>query len=350
MISGNEKKATRSFASLDGLRAISCLTVMIAHMRLALLSRFGLFGVRVFFVISGFLITSLLLEEYNARETLSLKRFYFRRTLRIFPAFYTYLAVLAIVSFYGAIAVDPRPPWLLEFTYTSNFAHVQPWVVGHTWSLSVEEQFYLLWPALFLWLGPRKAIPFLIGVLMALPLVRVVFYFTNHDTFRICHDFLAAGCLLALLWTELKKYSLWERLMTSPFTALIGPLAILLHGLFALSYRWRFAADVIAVQTVNALLLAVFLAWCVKNPGTLLGRLLNLRPMKAIGVLSYSLYLWHVMFIRPDSPWSPGMAVVLSFAAAALSYALIERPFLALRTRLQGWWAGRRSTPAAVTA
>ena len=72
--------------------------------------------------------------------------------------------------------------------------------------------------------------------------------------------------------------------------------------------------------------------------------------MKAIGVLSYSLYLWHVIFIRPDSPWNPGMAVVLSFAAATLSYVLIERPFLALRARLQEWWGGRRSTPAAVTA
>lgn len=328
------KHERRAIASLDGLRAISCLVVMIAHMRLPVLSRFGLLGVRVFFVISGFLITSLLLREYQQSGSLNLRRFYVRRTLRIFPAYYAYLLVLALSLTLGIMSIHPKPPWLLELTYTSNFAHIQPWVVGHTWSLSVEEQFYLAWPVIFLYFGPRKALRFLFVVLLALPLMRVCFYFLHVDTFLLCHDYLAMGCVLALLSQNLAVDVRWQRLMASKWTALLGALAVAIHGAFALSYRWWFAADILVMQTLNALLLAIFLAWCVHNPATAFGRLLNLGPIKRLGVLSYSLYLWHVLFIRPESPWSVGMAVALSFMAAIGCHLAVERPFLSLRGRL----------------
>ena len=183
---------SRNIPSLDGLRAVSVLMVIAAHMNgsLARLIPFvpfwiylgwGALGVQTFFVISGFLITHLLLKELNASGTISLKHFYFRRALRIFPPFYVYMAVALALTLAGWAAGNLRA-FLVAGTYTWNYLGGGSELLEHTWSLSLEEQFYLLWPAALLFLGTRKSIKLAVWVILLSPLSRIVTYYLapNH--------------------------------------------------------------------------------------------------------------------------------------------------------------------------
>ena len=134
--------------SLDGLRAISITLVILSHLvkwkhiSLEVLGSYGALGVHVFFVLSGYLITNLLLHEYERSSTISLRDFYIRRAYRIFPAAFVFLVVVIIlywqqIRWYHAAAA---------LLYVANMDMARPWIFGHLWSLSIEEQFYLLWP------------------------------------------------------------------------------------------------------------------------------------------------------------------------------------------------------------
>ena len=157
----------RRIRSLDGLRAVSIILVMISHLigvrgflvpeAAGRVFELGELGVRVFFVISGFLITSILLRELAEHNSVDLVRFYFRRTLRIFPPYYLFVLVLAIVQAIGLITLNPGD-LSHALSYSSNYHPQRSWFVGHTWSLAVEEQFYILWPAILLLLGKRKGL------------------------------------------------------------------------------------------------------------------------------------------------------------------------------------------------
>src|SRR5439155_2931926 len=174
--------AERRIPSLDGLRAISITLVLVSHLAgtrnfplSATTGNFlglGEFGVIVFFVISGFLITGLLLDELARTDRIRLGRFYFRRTLRIFPPYYMLIAVLAVAGAAGVIQLAPHDV-ARTMTYTSNYYAGRSWFVGHTWSLSVEEQFYLLWPAVLLLAGTRRAFVIAGAVVLLAPVVRV---------------------------------------------------------------------------------------------------------------------------------------------------------------------------------
>ena len=135
---------------LDGLRAVSIAFVLFGHLAqtrnfLQINPNLTLaeFGVRVFFVISGYLITSILLAELSRKGSISLSRFYFRRTMRLFPAAYVFVGVMAILATYGIVHLER---WDVAFalTYTTDFNNSRAWSVGHLWSLAVEEQFYLV--------------------------------------------------------------------------------------------------------------------------------------------------------------------------------------------------------------
>src|SRR4029453_9090916 len=168
--------------SLDGLRAISIAFVFFGHLAgtrgFPLSTQTGNatglaeLGVHVFFVISGYLITRLLLEEIDRNGRIDLRRFYLRRTLRIFPPYYTLLALLFIADIAGFVGLH-RHDVLRAMTYTTNYAPDRSWYVGHTWSLSVEEQFYLLWPAVMLLVRPRKAIVVAAAVVLLVPVIRI---------------------------------------------------------------------------------------------------------------------------------------------------------------------------------
>ena len=172
-----QEENSRLIPSLDGLRALSVVAVILGHTESALLDRIpfsasfrnGGQGVAVFFVISGFLITHLLIKELRREGQISLHRFYLRRTFRIFPPFYFYLLVVAFLSLLQKVPVKATS-MLAAATYTWNYVpSAEGWILGHSWSLAIEEQFYLLWPACMAYFSRRTNLSIAAGVILLSP-------------------------------------------------------------------------------------------------------------------------------------------------------------------------------------
>lgn len=354
-------------ASLDGLRAISILAVIFAHLLgtqnflPASLSRWigdlGNLGVRVFFIISGYLITSLLFQEAAKTGQISLKGFYLRRTFRIFPAFYCYLAILSVVAALGVIPLGLADV-LHGATYTVNYVQGRSWYIGHLWSLSVEEQFYLLWPAALLLLpayrragesapsradiaeGKRRgAVVIAILVISVAPFARIGTWTLLPaqrsligEAFPTIADSIAFGCLLSGLREQLGRRAWYTQFLGSRWFFLV-PVAVLGLNRFADHVRLFYSFG----ETFLDLLIALSIDHAVRFPAGRSGRLLNSRGMIYIGGMSYSLYLWQQPFINRSSSafiHSFPMNIIATAGAALLSYYLIERPLLRLRVRL----------------
>lgn len=345
----------RSIPSLDGLRAVSILLVILGHSGDAL-SRWikipvGFYlllahtGVCVFFVISGFLITNLLLKEVRHSGTISLKRFYLRRAFRIFPPFYVYLAVILLLTLFGLLHVPLRALFFAAI-YTANYYTGKgggSFGLQHIWSLSVEEQFYLFWPAVLLFFGRRKAAWAAVVLVLLSPLSRLVTYevlspVNRAMVNRMFHssvDTIMFGCLLALLWTNSRFNRLtrhwidsragsWVMAVSVAFLLFVDPA---LNDLFHGSY------DLLVGMTLEGIAICLIVLHVVRRPETLSGRLLNLPLMRHIGTISYSLYLWQNIIIGEAGRYFPlDLAAVL--ACAELSYWAVERPSLRLRERL----------------
>ena len=347
--------ASSRIQGLDGLRALSIALVLLAHLQGtrglwlpdsadSILRQFelGSLGVRVFFVISGFLITTLILGELRRTGDLSLSRFYFRRTLRIFPPFYLYVAVIAGLLWRGVLTLREGDV-LHAVTYTINYHRDRAWHLGHAWSLSVEEQFYLLWPALFRWLGPRRSVGLLAGYLAAAPLWRgmVAVLFPElrlgiGETFFTTADSIAIGCLLALLRPRLMAWAGYRRIVDSGLFYAVAP------ALLAANALSRFAwPNWLVFMTAQNLLIAVTVERLTRDSGWM-ARVLAWRPIALLGLWSYSVYLWQQPFLNrhdQDSWWTAFPANLLAtLAVAASSYYLVERPALRLRERLEARW------------
>lgn len=173
-------------------------------------------GVVVFFVISGFLITRLMISENAKRGRVSLKLFYARRALRLFPAAYAFIACVCILWWAGIVHLQPSDIWH-AVTYTVNYLPNRSWQIGHLWSLSVEEQFYLIWPCTFVLLGSRRAGWAASCVILLGPVARAGAWlflrrtpYYNLEMFPMVADSLAMGCLLAKIggWLEGKSWYL----------------------------------------------------------------------------------------------------------------------------------------------
>src|SRR5882757_1651062 len=167
--------------SLNGLRALSILSVLLVHVNIQnfhnnfwfplLLDRE--LGVNIFFVLSGFLITTLLLQEEREERGISLKNFYLRRTFRIFPVYYILLLVYFILQLSGVLHFI-TPSWITSLTYTKYFNWNNDWETAHLWSLSVEEHFYLIWPFIFKYFRKyRNAFAWLI--ILSVPVIRIIY-------------------------------------------------------------------------------------------------------------------------------------------------------------------------------
>lgn len=328
--------------ALDGLRAVAVLLVLLSHVQLTkgfphlgltrFVDRVGTVGVDVFFVLSGFLITSLLCREVERSQRISLRAFYLRRALRILPAYLTFLLFIGVLSMFGRAQVS-RGDWFAAATYTMNFRAQPAWEVGHFWSLSIEEHFYLLWPPLFAFLPRRTAIISLSGVLLVEPFVRAFLLFWSPAramevelwTFTRL-DPIAAGCLLALLsrspagfeWLN-KAARFWPVAAALLGTALVGSLE---SGKF----------DVDLAPSLIALSLALLVWAAVKHAP----RWLETPVFIAIGLGSYSLYLWQEVFLNPHrgewwTQFPQNLILVVLFAV--FSYHIVERPFLRLKAR-----------------
>jgi peptidoglycan/LPS O-acetylase OafA/YrhL len=355
-------EAPKRMPSLDGIRAISILFVLFGHAvgtahfltveQAGPLMHVGELGVRVFFVLSGFLITTLLLKEIAADGRIHLGRFYIRRTLRIFPAFYVFVFVLIALDVAGWIALNAGDR-LHALTYTSNYAPERSWYIGHTWSLAVEEQFYLLWPAVLLLAGRRRGMWIALAVVLLSPFVRLAIWQMNPTEasgvghrFETVADSIAVGCLLAGSAAWLQGFGPYRRLLASRAFALV-PLAVFGASLLADRPRIQFFVGF----TVMNVGIALCLHWCLLNAEGRVGRALNWAPLAFLGTLSYSVYLWQQIFLNRYDPSMPGFPANLALVAIAAlgSYYLVERPALAARPAVERWFlarARRRAEPA----
>lgn len=330
---------------LDGLRAVSILLVLCGHLDGTLgfynntafwghLGDIANLGVRVFFVISGYIITLLLLRETDRTGTISLKQFYFRRTLRIFPASYCFILVIALGYRFGVFQLN-RGDLLHAVTYTVNYFPDRSWWVGHLWSLSVEEQFYLLWPATLLLLGTRKGLKIALAVILIAPLVRlgIAYFWVSQvpsigNSFPTIADPIATGCLLAGYGDDLLARPWFRKIIDSRMFFLVPLAAWALNLKPGGRIRWLF------LETLINLLIALCVCRTTVHTKDRVGRLLNSAPFVFVGVLSYSLYVWQQLFLNRDSSAWPTrfpQNLVLAFCTALLCHYFIEKPFLRLR-------------------
>jgi len=346
---------SRSIPSLDGLRALSIAIVILSHclpdmppairdltLTQAILSN-GRLGVAVFFVISGYPITLLLLKELDRTGTISLKRFYFRRSLRIFPAFYVFLGVMAILWAIGAIP-EQWPSFIAAATYTrAYYKDAQGYFIAHTWSLSIEEQFYLAWPLLLSRLRRIRAVHLAVASIVTMPLARFAMYWVTptlrgHEGYMIQGwiDTIMIGCLLALF----KGNPAWERwhrrFLNAWSAAALAALAFVLTPYIYTHLEGRLAGayGLVVFYSVQPLCIGGVLVYVVEHAGSLAGRILNTAVLRHIGVVSYSLYLWQQLFTAPELhlfPWG----LVYLFVVAECSYWFIEKPALRLRNALE---------------
>ena len=335
--------------SLDGLRALSILMVFIAHLagtqQFPLSAHTGNFlglgelGVHVFFVISGFLITGLLLDELKVDGGINLGRFYFRRTLRIFPPYYVYLGVVFVMGTIGWFQLAPHD-LAHGLTYTSNYYPGRSWFLGHTWSLSVEEQFYLLWPALLVLAGPRRAIVVAAWTVLLVPIVRLGSWELMRwasdgvgHRFETVADAIAVGCVLAGIRPWLHRSALYLRALASPWFAAVPVIVFAAN----LSHDHPVVYFVAGLFVTN-IGIAACLDRCVTFSEGPVGTLLNARLMVFVGSISYSLYLWQQLFLNRASAAATStfpLNVSLAICAALASYYIVERPSLRLRRLLE---------------
>lgn len=347
--------------SLDGVRAVAIALLLASHLigtrgfpvTTTPLVDLGALGVRIFFVLSGLLITSLLVAEERRTGRVDLPAFYARRTIRIFPAFYAYLVALALLAVAGVIEV-PGTDLLRAASYTINYSHAHDWRVGHAWSLAVEEQFYLTWPLLIAWLGTRRAAIGAMVAVAAAPVVRVVLMALPDGTsalqphvghsFETVVDAIATGALLALVRERLWARTAFRRLLDSPAVWMLVPVGFAAGSLpfwdawVAPRTAWFLTGAHAAVGlTLLNVSIALLIERVVRHPDDLVGRTLNLRLVARLGTLSYSVYIWQQLFLdRRSDAWATRFPqnLLLVFAAALLSYHLVERPMLRLRDRL----------------
>ena len=345
----------RRLQTVDGLRAVAICLVFLNHASSAAgfpspaasISQdphLGLAGtgVKFFFVISGFLITSILLRELDRSGTVDRMAFLRRRARRLLPTLVAFVAVVGVLRWMGVYAFAPRQ-LLAAVTFTGRLGS---WELGHLWSMAVQEQFYLAWALILVLGGRRLASRCAIGAVILVPIARVVhatlqpdvpfLYLTNGASV----DTLALGCLLALHRERLATNRWFNAMVESRWSV---PLLYVLGGA-AVLIGWR--PGVLVRGPLMSVAIVLILEHCVRHPERGFARMLTNRVVVYLGAASYSLYLWQQLFLHPGSTsWSAAFPVniVLAVGVGLLSWHLIERP---MATRLASR-SSRREAPAA---
>jgi peptidoglycan/LPS O-acetylase OafA/YrhL len=343
---------TRRIPELDGLRGVAVSLVVLSHIQgllpdghfplllapLNLLAS-GPLGVLIFFVLSGYLITSLMLGEEARTGRIAVGAFYARRAARIFPVSYLYITMVALLAVAGsaqvsatqvavaALQVQNYSAVLFGPTGAGPFEGQQ--TLGHFWSLALEEQFYWLWPLVMVrW--RRHAPVLLIGLVLAMPAVRAATYLLWPDArrsllsmFHTALDPLAIGCLLAFAREQVSRRvaridGVWITL-AAVFLFAVTPL--LSHSLKGV---WSFTIG----RTIESALAALLIVVLIDRPDFWLSRVLRWRPIHFLGLISFSLYVWQQPFCLTGAalvlpPW---LAIPVSVSVAWLSYRFVEQP------------------------
>jgi peptidoglycan/LPS O-acetylase OafA/YrhL len=336
---------------LDGLRGYSILCVIVLHlsgslphpstwlMPVLLLFGNGEFGVDIFFVISGFLITTLLLREREQTGDISLRGFYQRRVARILPAAYLYMLAVGLLWALGLLRLGPGD-FADAATFTWNYGDLLHWfnnfpdaqVLNHFWSLSLEEQFYLVWPGCLLLLGRRRALRVTLVCLVLLPAVRFASYFATPslrsqltEMFHTGIDQIFWGVAIALVlgseqerrWTANKWFGRFVAGYTAFVVFAVGGAGLLVPAVN------RFLAP-----SAYCSCAALVILWLLSGRGGAVRTVLEYRWIRWVGTLSYSLYIWQQIFLVPHSPLHARLPLSIACAvlAATLSYYCVEAP------------------------
>ena len=364
-------RATKEFASLNGIRALSILAVIWHHacdgVDFLPILRLGFLGVDMFFVLSGFLIVTLLLRETERTGTISLKKFYVRRTLRIFPLYYLFLLGTTILFAFGVR--DPEavraywqslPYWL---TYTSNWVPITTLgmmgLMAPLWSLATEEQFYLVWPAIqkYARVGVRIGIALLGIAVCQASNFRLLdgFYastfgirFEQLNILQATFTPILLGVLLAHMLHDRRWFRAVGPLLGMPGIGLL--LAGLLVGMCSIDRPEISGIQRLSIQATMFLILGS----CVVREDHSLRGVLTRRPLARIGEVSYGMYMLHLLALifvwgalkRMGLPMDPpdrfpgwlvryAGTVAVTWLAAEVSYRFIEARFLRLRDRFR---------------
>ena len=340
--------------ALDGLRGVAIGVVIVHHFWFGKFPGGGIIGVDLFFGLSGFLITSLLLAEHNASGRISLRRFYARRALRLYPALYAMLAAYLVFMAAGGGGTSSLGDALKGAGYVSvyvfNWAKAAgarlPTELGPLWTLSVEEQFYFLWPLTLLLLlrfrpSPRALARATAAGVLALWVLRPLlwlrygsspsYYFTSTWV-----DTLLAGALLAIA----REYGLFPRvrkqLSSAPAVGL--SLAVLAAGVFIPNLKGQGALYWVLLP-VFCVAIVSCVAAAVDRPAMRVVRVASLTPIVLTGVISYALYLYsdlvRELLSQRRAPAVVYGGIPLAFALAIASRFLVERPALRLKGRFE---------------
>lgn len=344
----------RRIPSLDGIRAIAICCVILGHTLVRMSAAHpAIFpwasatpdGVGIFFVLSGFLITWLLLSEFERSGTISFRAFYIRRCFRILPPAYTYVLFVLVLFTAYHLPIHWKSFLSAIFFYRDYAPGKSFWPTEHYWSLAVEEQFYLLWPALLLWGlrsgGKPRAVKIAVTGIILAPILRIAgklahVQFFHHKVplmFQNRIDALMAGALFALLVGN-PAFERWFTRVSKYWWIFLAYTFVISRALNAtLGVDFPFTVGL----TLNSLAIAIWLLWLSRHPKSLLGRFLNTKLLVTMGVLSYSAYLWQTFFIHPGNPtftnhmpWS----LLWIWVVAWLSHQLIEKPSLKMRNAI----------------
>ena len=256
------------------------------------------------------------MREYQKSGGFDWKQFYIRRVLRIFPCFYFYILVILALAHFGWITVTDRTI-LAASTFTLNYHHLwDPWpagldypVIGHYWTLALEEQFYLTWPLLMVLFAWRKLVATLAGFIVIAPVIRIACYFLAPDSrpqigmmFHTAFDSIAAGVLLGELLRNPDTRAKLQNLAANRWIlAHSHPLSG--HCVSASRPLFQGAYSITVGKSLDLICVGLVLIAAVSQPGTLLFRFLNWRPLAYVGVLSFSLYVWNNLFLNGETGW-----------------------------------------------
>ena len=334
---------------LDGLRGVSIIIVIMSHffMHTAYTKSIaGSIGVWTFFVISGFLITTLLIKEKVKTGNISLKRFYIRRFFRIIPVAYLFIAVLLIINYYQHLGIG-RIPFISASLFLQNLPvrNFSSWYLGHFWSLSVEEQFYLTFPFLLVY-SFRNYIKLIVCLIILIPIIQylglnnVGIFYSN----RIVHvitfviidllsnsEYILIGSLISILLFKniiVVKDTIWTR-----YLGLV---------LFVFAILLCTETSPIFVPNTEILIFPILIGLVIVfnlNSRGIFTKILSNKLLVYIGLLSYSLYIWQQLFDNSQARVIHSDSVLLQVAAlfivANASYYLYERSFLKLKKKFE---------------
>jgi peptidoglycan/LPS O-acetylase OafA/YrhL len=320
--------------TLDGWRGIAILLVIFQHVLYRagrgsqVIAMIGTVGVTIFFVLSGFLITTKLMQERQETGGISLRSFYIRRFFRLMPAAWALLLVVSVVSgFLHTISYNFMTNLLGCVFFFYNYLNRPAVFVSHFWTLSIEEQFYLVWPTLLFLLGPRRGGYFALTVAGAISIHRMTRWAylahapwerTIHSELRV--DALCVGCLAALILPRLRPY-----LRQWHIWPLLGVLAAYVFSMGHLAPLGFSCATALALCVTS------------KFPSSIVSRCLECRFLTVCGTYSYSLYLWNVpvvLTISTSTLAGVSRSIAITALLAWISYEYIERPGIRIGTRI----------------